>query len=196
MPLTLHHLRRQILTMRSAEELQDIFDAPDSQSPDIGPPPVSHFNIEEPIAFNHGALMGERPDLAVNGDAVILPINLETRRRRRESGPKIEKRRISLFESPDEEEPKEEPAKAARTGAKRKFSVQEDEDKGQRQPESFQFSRRGTPVSADEPGAESGVHPLSPTRPILSSSMYNNTDQPLRSLTPSRTRKYGPCLVT
>ena len=166
--------------MCSAEELQDIFDAPESQSPDIGPPPVSRFDIEEPIAFNHGILTDDRPEAPVDEDAAILPINLETRRRRRESGPKIEKRRMSLFESPEDEESKEESAKATRTGAKRKFSVQEDEDKGQRQTEQFQFSRRGAPVSGDEGNPESGAHPLSPTRPILSSSMHNGIDQMIR----------------
>lgn len=178
------------------EELQDIFDTPDSQSPDIGPPPVSHFDIEEPIVFKHGLSVQDQPDVAVEGDEVVLPMNLETRRRRRESGPKFERRRVSLFESPPEEEPIEEPVKAVKTGAKRKFSVQEDDNKGQTQPESFQFSRKGTSTSAEEGNADMDTHPLSPRRPILSSSTFISVKQTRFTLTPSRTCKYGPCCFT
>lgn len=171
----------QQLINYSAEELQDILDAPESQSPDIGPPPVSHFNVEEPIAFKHIATVDEHPDVAVDGNEVVLPMNIEPRRKRRESGPRI--RRMSLFESPEEEpeeQPEEKPGegpeaapeKTIRTGAKRKFSVQEDDNsKSQAQAESFQFSRRGTPATCDNEITDDD-RPLLLSRPALSSSTY------------------------
>ncbi|KAJ4357898.1 uncharacterized protein N0V89_002475 [Didymosphaeria variabile] len=176
----------------NAEELQDILDAPDSQSPDIGPPPVSHFDIEEPIAFKHSPSDDVQSDIACDGEEVVLPMNIEPRRKRRESGPRI--RRMSLFESPreePEEKPKEKseevPEKPVRTGAKRKFSVQEDDDKSQPQAEPFQFSRRGTPASTDEDNTD-GERPLALTRPILSSKPVNTDPM----VSPKKKRSSAP----
>ncbi|KAF1964400.1 shugoshin [Bimuria novae-zelandiae CBS 107.79] len=164
LPTITEHKAYPRMTM-NAEELQDILDAPDSQSPDIGPPPVSRFDIEEPITFKHSPSARDQPDQAVDGEEVVLPMNLETRRKRRESGPKLNTRRMSLFESPEETD--EVPVKK---GAKRKFSVQEDEDKGQA--EGFHFNRRGTSASVEE-NTEVPSNPLSPRRPILSSKPVN-----------------------
>lgn len=181
----------------SAEQLQDILNAPESQSPDIGPPPVSHFDIEEPIAFNRIAAADDQPDVAVDGEEVVLPMNIEPRRKRRESGPRIQ--RMSLFETPEEEagdraeestEQKPEAVldKPVRTGAKRKFSVQED-DKNEHQPEPSQFSWRGTPAASDNEITDED-RPLSLSRPALSSSMYLLIRLVTLSLTFTRTCQY------
>lgn len=183
------------LTYNSAQEIQDILDTNDSQSPDIGPPPVSRFDIEEPITFNHIPSAEDQPDLAVDGEEVVLPMNLETRRKRRESGPKPGIRRMSLFESPPEE-PHEAMSKSFKTGAKRKFSVQEDGDKAQNQTEPFQFNRRGTPASVEEGSAGEESRPLSATRPILSSSMYLCINQTMDILILFRTRQYRSCRLS
>ncbi|KAL5420794.1 hypothetical protein PMIN04_006123 [Paraphaeosphaeria minitans] len=178
-----------------AEELQDILDAPESQSPDIGPPPVSHFDIEEPIAFKHSAAVDDQPDVAVDGDEVVLPMNIEPRRKRRESGPRI--RRMYLFESPEEEpedkpkEQREETLEAAsektvRTGAKRKFNVQED-DKTQPHAESFQFSRRGTPAATDNETTDDD-RPMSLSRPALLSKPVNTDPM----VSPKKQRSSAP----
>ncbi|KAF2441797.1 hypothetical protein P171DRAFT_465435 [Karstenula rhodostoma CBS 690.94] len=180
----------------NVEELQDILDAPESQSPDIGPPPVSHFDIEEPIAFKHSAAVYDQPDVAVDGDEVVLPMNIEPRRKRRESGPRI--RRISLFESPEdepeekpgentEERPEAAPEKTIRTGAKRKFSVQEDDNRGQPQAESFQFSRRGTPAASDNETTDDD-RPLSLSRPALLSKPVNTDPM----VSPKKQRSSAP----
>lgn len=173
---------------------------PDSQSPDIGPPPVAHFESEEPIAFN--------PSRPANGQAEeppedvepALPINLEARKKRRESGPKSDLRRVSFFGSPPED-PEERPSKGVRTGAKRKFSVQEDDDKAVKTntTEAFRFSRRN-PSSADDNDNDNdndapdgdGERPQSPSRPALGNSKLVSTCAQDSNTDMCRTCQHGP----
>lgn len=159
----------------NADEIRKLLEDPDSQSPDIGPPPTSSFEVEEPIAFDPSPIPDEQMEDAPAPDELAedepaLPINLETRKKRRESGPKLNIRRISVFESP--EEVKEKAGKLVRTGAKRKFSVQEDEDQPEAQEEQFNFSRKNTQEVetrdiSEEPRA------VSPARPVLGSSKFD-----------------------
>ncbi|KAJ4294293.1 hypothetical protein N0V90_007983 [Kalmusia sp. IMI 367209] len=176
----------------NAEELQGILDSQGSQSPDIGPPPVSRFEIEEPLAFDPKVSIEDQPDQPAEDEESTLPINLDTRRRRRESGPKTNSRRMSLFESPPDEL-EEVPVKVIKTGAKRKFSVQEDEVKGQILTEPFQFNRRNTPVSADEGNMDEDRRAQSPRRPILSSKPVNTdpivSPKKQRSSAPEKSEK-------
>ncbi|KAH7401644.1 hypothetical protein BKA66DRAFT_406014 [Pyrenochaeta sp. MPI-SDFR-AT-0127] len=157
-----------------ADELQQVLDDPDSQSPDIGPPPISRFENEEPIAFNPSPASDEQPEDAPEEGEPVLSINLETRKKRRESGPKLSARRVSLFESPEEPEETEETAtKSTRTGAKRKFSVQEDEDKPQSAVEPFRFSRRNTTVASDTEASNEETRPAALERPVLGAKPVN-----------------------
>lgn len=141
----------------------------DSQSPDIGPPPVSQFENEEPIAFDMDLATEERQAQTSEDQEPALSVNLETRKKRRESGPKLNIRRVSLFESPEEVE--EGASKSTRTGSKRKFSVQEDEQKDSSKGEPFRFSRRNVPSASDEASNEE-ARPFSPGRPVLGSSTF------------------------
>ncbi|PVH93413.1 hypothetical protein DM02DRAFT_227961 [Periconia macrospinosa] len=156
----------------NAEELQDILAARDSQSPDIGPPPISRFDDQEPIAFNPSGSPGERPAQLVEDQAPALPATLETRRKRRESGPRLDVCRVPMFESPpdDAEKPS---AAAVRVGSKRKFSVQEDEEKARPPTESFRFSRRNAPPQPEDPKSTESSRPSSPDRPALSNKPVN-----------------------
>ncbi|KAF1926030.1 uncharacterized protein M421DRAFT_68469 [Didymella exigua CBS 183.55] len=159
----------------NANEIRNMLEDADSQSPDLGPPPTSSFEVEEPIAFDpnpeaDGQMDDARVDDAPAVDEPALPMNLETRKKRRESGPKLNIRRISVFESP--EEAKEKPGKLPRTGAKRKFSVQQDEDLLEAQDEDFNFSRKITQeVEAAGVSEEHGA--TSPVRPVLGSKSVN-----------------------
>lgn len=159
----------------NADEIRGLLDDSETQSPDIGPPPTSSFEAEEPIAFNpnpdpdqHMEDVGAAEELAE--DEPALPTNLETRKKRRESGPKLNIRRISVFESP--EEVKEKPGKLPRTGAKRKFSVQEDENRPEVQDDDFDFSRRTT-EDAESESVPDEPKSASPARQALSSSKFN-----------------------
>lgn len=181
------HPRR---TMNS-DEIRNMLEDPESQSPDLGPPPTSSFEAEEPIAFDPSPVVDEPMEDVAAEDEPALPMNLETRKKRRESGPKLNVRRISVFESP--EEIKEKSVKPVRTGAKRKFSVQEDGDRSDPQDEQFNFNRRNLQemegsVGDDEPRA------ISPARPILSSSKSRNLVYQRRKLTYSEPVNTDPVL--
>jgi hypothetical protein len=164
-------LGRTGLTTCSADELQQVLEDPDSHSPDIGPPPVSRFEDEDPIGFNPSPSAEEqREDPAEDGEPV-LSVNLETRKKRRESGPKLNIRRVSVFESP--EEPVEDAAKPLRAGAKRKFTVQEDEDSNQSKGDAFRFSRRNASSTSGTEASNEYSRPSSPERPVLSAKPVN-----------------------
>ena len=153
---------RARLTVVSPDEMRDM---DDSQSPDIGPPPVSRFESDDPIGFNPSAVQETPDEYAVEEGDTFLPSNLEMRRKRRESGPQPR----CMFEPPPEEVV-EEPKKSVRVGAKRKFSVQEDDDKAKSQAEPFRFSRRNTPAPSDNTSSNEPPRPQSPERPVLGSS--------------------------
>lgn len=153
----------------NANEIRNMLEDAESQSPDLGPPPTSSFEVEEPIAFNSNPEADEQMQ-DVPEDEPALPINLETRKKRRESGPKLNIRRISVFESP--EEVKEKPGKLPRTGAKRKFSVQQDEGVPDAQDDDFNFSRK-TAQDAETGEVPEEAGSASPPRPVLVSSKFN-----------------------
>ncbi|KAL6158378.1 hypothetical protein ACJQWK_03385 [Exserohilum turcicum] len=151
-----------------ADELQQVPEDAESHSPDIGPPPVSRFETEDPVGFDPGPATEEPLEDMVEDSEQPLSVNLETRKKRRESGPKLSIRRVSVFESPEETE--EVPAKPVRTGAKRKFSVQEDEDASQAKGDAFRFSRRnGSETEASNEESKPSLERL----PVLSAKPVN-----------------------
>ncbi|USP76563.1 hypothetical protein yc1106_03837 [Curvularia clavata] len=155
----------------SADELQQVLEDPDTQSPDIGPPPTSRFENEDPIGFDPSPVTEEVQEETAEDGEPSLSVNLETRKKRRESGPKLSIRRVSVFEP--SEETAETLNKPLRTGAKRKFSVQEDEDTNPAKSDTFRFSRRGateTETPTEEP------KPTLLERPPVLSAKPVNTD--------------------
>lgn len=158
----------------NANEIRNMLEDAESQSPDLGPPPTSSFEVEEPITFNSNPGADEQME-DVPEDEPALPMNLETRKKRRESGPKLSIRRISVFDSP--EEVKEKLGKLPRTGAKRKFSVQQDEDVSDALDDGFNSSRK-TVQDAETKEVAEQLRTASPPRPILSSS---KSDPPTRA---------------
>ncbi|KAF2635144.1 hypothetical protein P280DRAFT_200324 [Massarina eburnea CBS 473.64] len=155
----------------NADELQNILNDQGSQSPDIGPPPVSRFENEDPIAFTADPPPEEQTAGTEEQEPALLS-HFETRRRRRESGPRPNIRRVSLFESTPEEND-ESATKAIRAGAKRKFSVQEDEDKSHPAAEPFRYSRRNAPTASETSNSNEQSRPQSPQRPVLGSKPVN-----------------------
>ena len=111
-------------------------DAKESESPDLGPPPIAHFDVAEPIEFKHDReAASESPE-----DMVPLPSNLETRRKRRTS---------SLLRDMTTSEGESDPERSSlfKSGAKRKLDVSELEDNGalatsESEKEDFVFQRR------------------------------------------------------
>lgn len=110
-----------------------------TESPDLGPPPVAHFDVAEPIDFR-GEKEATRSHELGDEDMVQLPINLETRRKRRTSS-LLRDMTTSEGES-DAEKPS-----LFKSGAKRKLDVSELEDNAApatsgNEKEDFIFQRR------------------------------------------------------
>ncbi|PIA93952.1 Shugoshin [Cercospora beticola] len=144
-----------------------------SGSPDLGPPPVAHFDDlpklsqEDPV----------EPEDSSNQVEELLPsINLETRRKRKDPSQPRESRRSSILaHSPDKTD--DAPTTILKTGAKRKLSDR-DNDKPIKPPAQgdFTFSRKPSatqpapeeteiPTVAIKPPVEYIERPSSPTKP-------------------------------
>jgi hypothetical protein len=172
-------------TLYSSVEIQQIFSHP-GDSPDLGPPPVAHFDAEDPIKFDppKQVASGETPVSQVDQQDDVEPsenTNFETRRRRRDSS-RIEIRRIPVFESPPTKREEQgsrilNDSDRPRVGAKRKLSASEEEDVAKQTvkltADDFKFSRR--PSSKNEANAvDSGTQAKSEIskRKILGTSKF------------------------
>ncbi|KFY35080.1 hypothetical protein V494_06225 [Pseudogymnoascus sp. VKM F-4513 (FW-928)] len=126
-----HYPRRTL----DAQEITAIISDPIpglSDSPDIGPPPVSHFMIEDPVKIDLPTRSKtDVEDVADFGPT--LPVNLEQRRKRKDmSGIPDHDKPTKNDATPIE---KKEPAQPLKSGAKRKFTVSDDvEDEREARP--------------------------------------------------------------
>jgi hypothetical protein len=153
------HPRR---TLEAAEiKAIRLSDGSSNGSPDLGPPPVARFECQDPIKFDtQNVVESQEADAETVADVepearpqeedlpASLSINLETRRKRRDTQPKLELRRHSILPppSPTSSDP-EAAAPSLRTGAKRKLADR-DLDKPTKTPgkTDFTFNRK---TSAD-----------------------------------------------
>ncbi|KAG9691023.1 hypothetical protein KCU95_g8061, partial [Aureobasidium melanogenum] len=119
-------------------------------SPDIGPPPIVHFdNEDDPLCAENDQHNYNEQDEHPTSDHESLPanlsVNLETRRKRKDL--KVQLRRSSLLPADldDDEQPQ-----LTRTSAKRKLSMRDVEDEGEKRvvKDDFKFSRRSS-LAAD-----------------------------------------------
>ena len=139
----------KLLTICRPTEIQDLFSdqaADNTDSPDIGPPPVSQFINEDPVKID----LPTKSDTNKEENSEIDPtrsINLEQRRKRRDSTAPPEQKRASRFE-PGPSQSGREMAQSLKTGAKRKLSAREDEDGAsntkptETSPDDFKYTRR------------------------------------------------------
>lgn len=132
--------------MLSVEELLGALSDSDdlADSPDLGPPPIAHFEAGDPIKFeasHHGSPRKERSESAGLLNPALLA-NLETRRKRRESS-----RQGEIDSSGTKDFPAtilellrdtDSPEHTLKSGAKRKFGAREDNE----QPEMHGTSKK------------------------------------------------------
>ncbi|KAH0337153.1 hypothetical protein KCU81_g8182, partial [Aureobasidium melanogenum] len=158
-------------------------------SPDIGPPPIVHFDNEDPIKFDPLSTEIDQPDYDEQDDnptsdheslPANLSVNLETRRKRKDS--KLQLRRSSLLPPnlDDDEQPQ-----LTRTSAKRKLSMRDVEDEVEKRvvKDDFKFSRRSSmaadfmntePVTTPAESLEDTETPaLLPERKVLGNKSVN-----------------------
>ncbi|KAJ9642566.1 hypothetical protein H2199_004947 [Coniosporium tulheliwenetii] len=158
-------------TLESSEELREMLEAQVSESPELGPPPVAHFEEEgDPIKSDAGAVVCEGEEEEVPNE---LSVNLETRRRRKDGVVGREKmgvRKVAVFQSPPTDDSgdgaKSEGVmgQTLRTGAKRKLSAREEDEKTlpakEVVAEDFRFSRKPNGTGADVQKIEEAVKTL------------------------------------
>ncbi|KAL8780403.1 MAG: hypothetical protein Q9213_006488 [Squamulea squamosa] len=134
-----------------------------AESPDLGPPPVAHFDAGDPIDFNANQQEGQVNLSREKEDRLNSArfANLETRRKRRESSqPGVYATPVQADMQASQEEDAVDnqlkPGFALKTGAKRKFMTREDEEQVDRvtarEGDDFQYYQNTTAAHSD--GAE------------------------------------------
>ncbi len=136
--------------MCSAEELLGLTADPDNltDSPDLGPPPVAHFEEGDPIKFDPSQEQVSYPEPTLEEGNPMLSANLETRKKRRESSHRrdrgADKANTELTTTLLSTESGT--GQALKSGAKRKLNIREEDDPSEGidtlQKEDFQYSRR------------------------------------------------------
>jgi hypothetical protein len=169
-----------------ADEIQAIrlSDHSSNESPDLGPPPVAHFDYRDPVKAPQSPSATRTSP--VEEEEEVLPglgINLETRRKRKAGRPNLEIRRRSILpQSPGKQDG--EGSTILRTGAKRKLADR-DMDKPIRPlvKDDFTFSRRA--ASQDSKAAETQITATSPKEQAHSADQQN-AEQSVPEIKPAR----------
>ncbi|KAI9778742.1 MAG: hypothetical protein M1835_004852 [Candelina submexicana] len=119
------------------DELAKLLSDPinNNDSPDLGPPPIAHFEEEDPIKFDPGQ-RGTESGLGLDGVHEVHMANLETRKKRRDSATIPDFKRASRFEpragqsmEPSTTTAQEASEQPLRVSAKRKLDVRDLEDR-------------------------------------------------------------------
>jgi hypothetical protein len=125
-----------------------------SESPDLGPPPVAHFDVPDPIKFEpRRPLAGNGPSLVDEEQVMVNSTNFETRRKRRVSS--LLQKVSDVPEVPGNAATEAQASDGSlNPGSKRKLSAREEDDHVKTIPKSsddFSFQRRpatsSTPLS-------------------------------------------------
>lgn len=180
----------------NAEEIQAIRLSDHSiESPDLGPPPVAHFDYGDPEKQQPASPSESKSSPAKLSEDEALPglsVNLETRRRRKDGQPKLEIRRHSILpQSPENTDA--EPSTMLRTGAKRKLADRE-VDKPIKPPSQgdFTFSRKAEARPTPEDESEA---PAAPAEGEQKSEQENATatqPKPVRKVLGDKSVNHSP----
>ena len=172
-----------MLTIASADEIQntllDLGNVP--ESPELGPPPVAHFDQGDPIKTDLAEKIGsthdnnDREDIDVPRDLGFA--NLETRRRRRASSLMKEMKDTDDDNHPEAPETLNNGSdtldQTLRAGAKRKLSVRDDDKDLVAKPQNsdgFAFNRKtgsSTRSNRDESSKAKSRSESEPSKPPL-----------------------------
>ena len=133
---------RRTLEPLEIKDLVDLEAGVQSESPDLGPPPVAHFDVAEPIDYEAGRRMSREALEDAGEEDIVQHVNLETRRKRRTSSLL---KNMTVDQSESEGEKSE--TSLFKSGAKRKLDVSELEGHAAQptsnsEPEDFVFQRR------------------------------------------------------
>ncbi len=123
-----------------------------TESPDLGPPPIAHFEEGNPIKFGHNQAALSKTDACDSAEVVHPPLsaNLETRKKRRESSHHLETSRpVTTDTSSTMGQP-------LKSGAKRKLNARDDDDPMEKSSEkdAFRFNRKNVASTVGENSLE------------------------------------------
>ena len=122
-----------------------------TDSPDLGPPPVAHFEEGDPIKFEHNLGISSKKNATETGEIhPPLSANLETRKKRRESSHHLETSRPATGDTALSA------GQPLKSGAKRKLNARDDEDPVEKisEKDDFRFNRRSAPSTTGENSLE------------------------------------------
>jgi Shugoshin C terminus len=145
-----HYPRKTLESLEISRLIEDD-DAAASESPELGPPPVAHFDVAEPIDFAPAPALPRVDALTADSyqghedDIKPLPDNLERRRRRRASALLEDMPTLNTSSTSTEVSKQVANGMPLKSGAKRKLDVREDRDREDPRPmelDDFAFRRR------------------------------------------------------
>ena len=133
-----------------------------TDSPDLGPPPVAHFDEGDPIKFD--ATQKLSPE-SVEDAQPKLSTNLETRKRRRESAQQIDvgvkSADIDSHEYTASTATALAPSQPTKPSTKRKFNARDDDDlptmADERGQQGSQLNRRGSEIPISDSGLTKSI---------------------------------------
>lgn len=188
------HPVAQCLLLCSAEELLGIIVDPTNTtgSPDLGPPPVAHFEEGDPIKFDPTQEHSPREGSAESTEDTQpkLSANLETRKKRRESSHRrdvdVKNANVDSTKSTASMATAMPTSQPLKSGAKRKLNVREDDDQSavvdESRKQDFQFNHRSSDL---------GMSDKSIAKPILSKAINAASDKVPPAVIPSINVKGG-----
>lgn len=162
-----------------------------TDSPDLGPPPVAHFEEGDPIKFDPTQ---DQPPRERSGESIEeaqpkFSANLETRKKRRESSYRRDGdvKNASTGATKDTASmatamPTSQPLKS---GAKRKLNIRDDDQPAvvdEPENQGFHFNPRSSDLQLSDNGN---------TKPILGGAIKATSDEAPQGVTPSISGKYG-----
>lgn len=169
------------LTAFRREEILAIVDSPD----DIGPPPVSQFVDEDPVKINLPRRTKKEEYEEPQALDPALSVNLEQRRRRKDSTVPSELKMLSKVE---ESQTSREGTTPLRIGAKRKLSVREDEEvpagSEASSPDDFKYTRVASEERPRKQQSENAVRKV--TKEVDASNGGSKDKVPAASITATR----------
>lgn len=141
----------RVLTGYRQQEIINLIadaEADTTDSPEIGPPPVSQFVDENPVKIDLPKRTQNDENEELSSLDPALSINLEHRRKRKDSSGSSELRRLSKVGGPHVREA----TGSLKTGAKRKLSVRDDEEATLPVPPSSPDDFKYTRVASEDKG--------------------------------------------
>jgi len=135
-----------------------------SDSP--GTPPVTSLDPEE-LVGDEGESNSHIPEAGA--------VNLETRRRRRDSGQKLDIKRIPVFQSPPNDEQEQEPVKSRKSAALVKNNEDLDIQKTRKlaNPIRAGSKRKISPLEEDSVGSKKSTNPTEPSQASEAKQLYS-----------------------